>query len=96
MALSALQRAVLRAAYRAARGRVPRAALSEALRRSKSVDYSAEILSRSIDRLIDRGLLVGYGHRTQDKWFIEAVRLTPAGRHQARFILKAQASLPLK
>lgn len=96
MALSELQRYILRMAYRYPRVRVPRQALTEFRRRGKTVRHPAEVLSHSIERLIDRGLVIGFGHRTQDKWFVESIRLTAAGRRQARAILSAQASLPLK
>jgi hypothetical protein len=96
MILSELQRYVLRTAYRYPRVRVPRQAFADGPRRSRPVRHSAEILSRSLERLIDRGLLIGFGHRTSDKWFIESVRLTTLGRRHARAILSAQASLPLK
>ena len=42
------------------------------------------IVTRSIERLISRGFLVGFGRRTPEKWFITHVRLTTAGRSAAK------------
>jgi hypothetical protein len=52
-------------------------------------------ITRSMERLIDRGLLSGYGKRTPAKWFIESVSLTPAGRRLAKRLRGEQQSLPL-
>lgn len=53
-------------------------------------------LTVSLERLIDRGLLIGYGRRTTEKWFIDVVRLTPLGRRTARALFGKQATLPLR
>lgn len=53
-------------------------------------------VTKSLERLIDKGLMIGYGRRTPRKWFIEEVALTPKGRKQARKLLGEQQSLPLK
>ena len=56
-----------------------------------------KIITQSIERLIDRGLLVGYGMKTKEKLFITKIRLTAAG---ARAVRKLRASrqkkLPLR
>lgn len=53
-------------------------------------------VTKSLERLIDKGLMIGYGRRTPKKWFIEEVALTPKGRKQARKLLGEQQALPLK
>jgi len=53
-------------------------------------------LTKSLESLIDRSLLVGYGQRTPRKWFIQEVRLTPLGRRLARRLLGEQGVLPFK
>ncbi len=53
-------------------------------------------ITKSLERLIDNGLMTGYGRRTPKKWFIEEVALTPKGRKQARKLLGEQQSLPLR
>ncbi|MDP3771154.1 MAG: hypothetical protein Q8R16_02560, partial [bacterium] len=53
-----------------------------------------DVVTRAMERLIDRGLLVGYGVRTKEKWFVHAVRLTPEGRRIARAVSGTQQALP--
>jgi len=55
-----------------------------------------KIITKSLERLIDKGLLVGYGERTQFKWFIKEIELTAAGRRLAKKLLGEQQKLPLK
>jgi len=56
-----------------------------------------KIITQSIERLIDRGLLVGYGMRTQEKFFITKIRLTLSGKRIANEFRKSkQKKLPLK
>ncbi len=52
-------------------------------------------ITKSLERLIDKGLLIGFGRRTPRKWFIESVKLTPLGRRSARRLQGEQQSLPL-
>lgn len=55
-----------------------------------------KIVTQSIERLIERGLAVGYGMKTKEKLFIEKVKITSAGRKQAQNLrLARQAKLPL-
>jgi hypothetical protein len=96
MSLSGLQKYALRTAYRYARPRVPRAALQGFYAKNEPPRNAAEILGRSIERMIERGLMVGFGRRTAEKWFIETIQLTPQGRRIARDLLGRQAQLPLK
>ncbi len=39
-----------------------------------------KIITKSIERLIDKGAILGYGVRTPKKWFIKEVKLTKLGR----------------
>jgi hypothetical protein len=55
-----------------------------------------DAVTKSVERLIESGLMVGYGIRTKKKWFIKEMRLTPAGRKLAQTILSRQQSLPLR
>jgi len=43
-------------------------------------NLKTKIITKSIERLIDKGLMVGYGMRTTKKWFIREVRLTNQGK----------------
>ena len=64
--------------------------------RSKEENFK-KIITQSIERLIDRGLLVGYGMKTQEKFFITKIRLTPSGRRTANELRKSkQKKLPLR
>lgn len=53
-----------------------------------------KIITKSLERLIDRGYLIGYGERTRCKWFITDVRLTVRGSQQAKILLGVQDQLP--
>ncbi|MBI3957136.1 MAG: hypothetical protein HY340_04085 [Candidatus Kerfeldbacteria bacterium] len=53
-------------------------------------------MTKSLERLIDKGLLIGYGRRTPEKWFIDSIKLTPSGRRTARTLLGEQQRLPLR
>lgn len=55
-----------------------------------------KIISKSIDRLIDKGLMVGFGEKTKHKWFIKEIKLTPAGRLVSKKLTGEQKSLPFK
>lgn len=55
-----------------------------------------KIVSKSVDRLIHKGLLVGFGEQTQYKWFIREVQLTRVGRRLGKKLLGEQARLPFK
>lgn len=54
------------------------------------------IITKSLERLMDRGLLIGYGIRTAKKWFIKEVKLTATGKRTVRNLQGKQAELPLK
>jgi len=53
-------------------------------------------ISRSLERLIDKELLTGYGVRTSHKWFIKEIKLTPKGRKVAKKLLGEQQRLPFR
>ena len=52
------------------------------------------IMTKSLERLIDKGLMIGYGRRTPEKWFIDEVQLTDYGRKAARKLFGQQQRLP--
>lgn len=55
-----------------------------------------KIITKSLERLIDKGLMVGFGERTQFKWFIKEIQLTRKGKKLAKKFLGEQQSLPFK
>lgn len=100
MRLSRLQRYILLECY-GRRGPTPigrhdfeRFYASGAKKPSKK--DQANILSRSIERLIDQELAIGYGRRTPHKWYIDTIKLTQAGRRLTRSLLGQQQELPFK
>lgn len=59
--------------------------------------YQENIITKSIESLIDRELLIGYGKRTPHKWFITHTQLTKKGINAVQLILQEkQTKLPLK
>lgn len=63
--------------------------------RAKKENYK-NIVTVSLERLIERGILIGYGIKTKDKLFINKIKLTPLGRKEAGIILRLkQPALPL-
>ncbi|TSC77266.1 MAG: Uncharacterized protein G01um101431_449 [Parcubacteria group bacterium Gr01-1014_31] len=99
MTLSALQRYILKQAASSAQGTVRRQAIvryyDSVSRKPKPRDLST-IVARSVERLIAKELVVGFGRKTAQKWFFDHVRLTPKGRRMARKLLGVQQTLPLK
>ncbi len=98
MTLSPLQRFIMLSAYDA-RGKLQRTRLTQFYSSQKAKPSSADqqrIITRSIERLIERGLLIGYGRRTPEKWFIDEVRITAAGKRLAKKSFGTQQSLPFK
>lgn len=54
-----------------------------------------KIITQSLERLIDRGFLVGYGVRTPKKWFIKEIKITRLGIKQwEKFLERKQKKLP--
>ncbi|MEK7073463.1 MAG: hypothetical protein AAB974_03445 [Patescibacteria group bacterium] len=82
--LSALQKRILLSALAAKNGR-----------RTPVAGHKTRVVSRALDRLITRGLVIGMGVKTAQKWYITGVRLTPAGRRAARALAGQQQRLPL-
>lgn len=98
MVLSALQQYILREAYAWRGPKFPRKVLLryyDRVKRKPSSDDMQNSMTKSLERLIDRGYLIGYGRRTPAKWFIEEVKLTPIGRKVTRRLLRDQPRLPL-
>ena len=59
--------------------------------------YLEGIITKSLERLIDKEFLIGYGRRTLRKWFITHVKLTQKGIKKGHKLLKErQKKLPLK
>ena len=97
MRLPALQKFILTECYNR-KGRVKKKALLafyEKQNDQPSEKDKADTITKSVESLIDKGMMVGYGVRTPKKWFIEEVRLMSKGRKLARKLLGEQQKLPL-
>ena len=58
--------------------------------------YQEHIITQSLERLIDRGFITGFGRRTPQKWFITQVSLTVKGKKAVQEIYcRRQKKLPL-
>ncbi|HBU07137.1 MAG TPA: hypothetical protein DEB09_03565 [Candidatus Magasanikbacteria bacterium] len=59
--------------------------------------YQESIITRSLEHLIDREFMTGFGRRTPHKWFITHVSLTKKGVKISQDLLnERQEKLPLK
>lgn len=96
MRLSALQRYILRECYQSRQKLISRHPFTKfyPIKTPKSTVVNS--ITASLERLIDKDLMIGFGRRTHEKWFIEQVRLTPLGRRIAKSTLGQQQRLPLK
>lgn len=55
-----------------------------------------KIITKSIERLIIKELMIGYGEHTPHKWYVKEIKLTPKGRRVAKKLRGEQQELPLK
>ncbi|MDD5032077.1 MAG: hypothetical protein PHR36_03465 [Patescibacteria group bacterium] len=56
-----------------------------------------DIIHNSLESLVAKDLLIAFGRKTAQKWFINKVKLTPKGKREAREIIKQrQRKLPIK
>ncbi|KKU38812.1 MAG: hypothetical protein UX54_C0030G0008 [Parcubacteria group bacterium GW2011_GWA2_46_39] len=98
MRLSPLQKFILRLCY----SRQPKISRKgfikfyEKQKKKPSKDDIVNIITKSMESLIDKELMVGFGERTSKKWYIKEVKLTAKGRRQAKKLLGEQQALPLK
>ena len=54
------------------------------------------IITRSVERLVEKELVIVYGWHTAQKWFIDRVRLTKQGSEVARRLLGVQQKFTFK
>lgn len=98
MKLSHLQKYVLGLGYaekdKFSRGKILR--FYDKVKRPPKMEDRVNIVTKSLERLIDKGFLVGYGVRTPKKWFIKEIKLTAVGRKMARTLQGKQVPLPFK
>ncbi len=98
MRFSALQKYIIKSCYLSSADEVPRQTFMrhyQGLAHPPKRDDQVNSLTKSLESLIDRSLLKGYGVRTPRKWFISKVKLTPLGKKTARRLMSNQPPLPL-
>lgn len=99
MSLSELQKYILLQGLENKSGRVSKKILDKFYARQDSPpqkEDQVKIITKSVERLIHRGLARGQGLKTAEKWFIQEVILTRAGHKKAKELLGQQPPLPLK
>ncbi|MBT5338374.1 hypothetical protein HN858_00505 [Candidatus Falkowbacteria bacterium] len=98
MRLSVLQKHILSRCYNSRRAKIDRnvfLSFYQKQGRAKK-ELQVKVITGSIESLIDKELMIGYGVRTSHKWFIKQVSLTNKGKKQAKKLIGEQLSLKLK
>jgi len=101
MRLSNLQKYILLECYNSKTGRINRLRLGHFYDTIKNIKkpeihLQTKIITKSIERLIDKGLLVGFGERTKEKWFIKDIKITVKGRKEGKKLLGEQMKLKFR
>jgi len=99
MRLSSLQKYILLEGLGQGNKRFPRDRLVKFYdqeHQQTKVKQRVKVVTRCLERMIDKELLIGYGVRTPHKWFIKEIKLTAKGRRVARDLLHNQQRLPFK
>ncbi|MFH1597510.1 MAG: hypothetical protein ABIB97_00365 [Patescibacteria group bacterium] len=99
MRLSKLQKYILIQSLGRKPGRFGRNVLNRFYDKEKKKPSKKDIqniITKSIERMIDKELLIGYGRRTPHMWFIDEIQLTGKGRREAKKLFGQQQALPFK
>ena len=99
MRLSNLQKYILKKVWNSNKLKVNRYNFNSFYNQKKKdpqKNLQIKIITKSIERLIDRGLLIGFGEKTQYKLYIHKVKITPLGKKIIKKILGEQIKLPFK
>lgn len=99
MHLSSLQKYILLRGLESRAGSVDKRILLDFYRWQKhkpGPDSQLSIITKSVERLINRGLARGRGIKTAQKWYISQVLLTSSGKKAAKKLLGEQQRLPFK
>ncbi len=98
MSLSPLQKFIIKQTSENTKNRLSRHVFNQYYNNKKrvpQVDIQTKVISKSLERLIKQGYLVGFGQKTQYKLFITHVRLSLKGKKTAKKLLGQQAELPI-
>lgn len=98
MKLSQLQKYILKTSFLDSRIKIPRNIFTDfyGKRKKPNKNIRIKIISKSIERLIDKGLVIGFGEKTQFKLYIRQIKLTPKGKNISRKLLGEQTKIPFK
>ena len=99
MKLSALQKYILKQCVQTKDKTISKAILERFYNNNKNKPKPKDIINiitKSVERLIKKELVIGYGWKTSHKWFINQVKLTPKGKKIAKSLFGIQQKLPLK
>jgi len=98
MKLSHLQKYILLSGY-GEKGKFNRNKLLKFYDKQKKkpkIEDRVNVITKSLERLIDKELLIGYGTKTPHKWFVKEIKLTASGKRMAKRLRGEQQQLPLK
>ena len=100
MRLSKLQKYILTECYGRKNAKVPKFVLYKYYPDKEVKDNRLGVqvgVQGSIENLVSKSLVMAYGHKTANKFYINKVRLTAKGRKVAKgLIKKRQRKLPIK
>lgn len=99
MKLSNLQKYILKKGLESRSYRVSKNIFDKfysAKKKKPKPEDQISIITKSVERLIKKGLIKGIGIKTAEKWFIKEVALTRVGIKKAKELLGKQQELPLK
>lgn len=99
MRLSNLQKYIILECLNNKNGRILRGRLKrfyESQKKKPQLKMMTKIITQSMERLIDKELMIGWGERTSHKWFIKEIKLTAKGKREAKKLLGEQMKLPFR
>lgn len=99
MTLSNLQKYILIKGLEGAKNTVTKSVLKKfyaAKKNQPKIEDQLNIITKSVERLIKKGLAKGVGTKTAKKWFVKEVILTKKGLKKAKDLLGQQQELPFK
>ncbi|RJR32011.1 hypothetical protein C4569_00630 [Candidatus Parcubacteria bacterium] len=97
MKLSNLQKYILKQSYFSRSKKINRHLFLNYYKDKKKISEKDKInsITKSLDRLIEKDLIFGFGEKTAHKFYIQEIKLTPKGRLTARNLAGKQQKLPL-
>ncbi len=98
MPLSSLQKFIITQIAENPKNRLARLVFNDYYRKIKhppTQQLQTKIITKSLERLINQGYIIGFGQKTQHKLFITHAKLTPRGKKMAIKLLGQQVELPI-